>query len=177
MTEPVATSLSVLFHSQFCITAPSKQPKPSPRTQILREQMSSSADDEKTRWGQVMENFDLLYARLNDMCITQQEVKQQLADTTLKVEQCNGYQRFIAQQVKANGQAVAQLTLRQFEHEAGSVSEGSMIADDDAMFENVFAAKGKTHTKPEPTHLFKTHRPSPKAQTLPHHTLPKMLFP
>ena len=86
-------------------------------------------------------------------------------------------QKFIAEQVKANGQAVAQLTLRQFEHEAGFVSEGSMIADDDAMFENVFAAKGKTHTKPEPTHLFKTHRPPPKTQTLPHHTLPKMLFP
>jgi hypothetical protein len=32
--------------------------------------MSSSVDDEKTRWGQVMENFDLLYARLNDMGIT-----------------------------------------------------------------------------------------------------------
>jgi hypothetical protein len=52
-----------------------------------------------------------------------------------------------------------------------------MIADDDAMFENVFAAKGKTHTKPKPTHLFKTHRPPPKTETLPHHTLPKMLFP
>lgn len=113
-----------------------------------------------------MENFDLLYARLDDMGLIQQEVKQQLADTTLKVKQCIADQRLIAQQVKANGLAVAQLTLRQFEHEAGSVSGESMIADDDTMFEIVFAAQGKTNAKLEMTHQFKTHKHPPKTETL-----------
>lgn len=109
------------------------------------------------------------------MGIIQQEVKQQLANTTLKAEQCIADQRFIAQQVKANGQAVAQLTLRQFEREAGFVSDGSVVADNDTMFENVFA-KGKTNTKPEHSHQFK-HMPPPKKDNLPHHSLPKMHFP
>jgi hypothetical protein len=165
----------VLFHTQFCITAPFKTPKPSAQTQILLEKMASSADNEKTRWSQVMDNFDLLYARLNDMGLTQQEVKQQSADTTRKVEQCTSDQRLIAQQVKANGQAVAQLTIKQFEREEGSSSEGSMIADDDTMFENMFA-KGKSTNKGEPSHQYK-HRPPPRKDTLPHHTLPKMHFP
>jgi hypothetical protein len=54
----------LLFPDQFCITAPSKTPKPSARTQILLEKMASSAADEKDHWSQVMENFDLLYAKL-----------------------------------------------------------------------------------------------------------------
>jgi hypothetical protein len=118
----------------------------------------SGTDEEKTRWGQVMENFNLLYARINDMGIIQQEVKQQLAAPTLKVEQCIADQHFIAQKVKANGQAIAQLTLKQFERENGSVSEGLVIADDDTMFENVFA-KGKTYNKGEPSHQFKNMPP------------------
>lgn len=155
--------------------APSKPPKPSTQTQILLEKMASSADDERTRWGQVMDNFDLLYARLNDMGLIQQEVKQQLADTTRKVDQCTSDQRLIAQQVKANGQVVAQLTLRKFEMEDGSVNDGSVVADDDTMFENMFA-KGKTNTKGEPSHKFR-HQTPPKKDSLPHHALPKMHFP
>jgi len=93
------------------------------------------------------------------------------------VEQCTADQKFIAEQVKANGHAVAQLTIRQFECEAGSVSGESVIADDEIMIENVFSAKGKNHFKPEPSHKSKTHRPPPRTETLPHHTLPKMHFP
>ena len=57
-----------------------------------------------------MDNFDLLFTRMNDIGIIQQEVKQQLADTNLKVAQCTADQQFIAQQMCANGQAVPQLT-------------------------------------------------------------------
>jgi len=52
--------------------------KPSKQTQILLDQMSKNTDEEKTKWDQVMENFDLLYARINDMGITQQELKTQI---------------------------------------------------------------------------------------------------
>lgn len=149
--------------------------------------MASSADDEKQHWGQVMDHLDLLSQRLNDMGITQQEVKQQLTATNLKVDQCTADQRFIAQQVKANGQTVAQLTAHQFENEAGSVSAASVIADDKLSFENVFADKWKHSTRPEPSHHFKTIKQPHKTDnsqhhatrtdTVPHHALPKMLFP
>jgi hypothetical protein len=81
--------------------------KPSKQTHILLDQMSKSADEEKTNWDQVMENFDLLYARINDMGITQQELKTQIQLNNTKVEQCSKEQKFIAQPVQANGHAVA----------------------------------------------------------------------
>lgn len=125
-----------------------------------------------------MDHLDLLSQRLNDMGITQQEVKRQLQDTNQKVAQCTADQRFIVEQVKANGQAVAQLTLRQFEQEDGNLSEGSIIADDDnALFENVFAAKGKYTLKPGASHTQKNHQPPLKTELVPHHALPKIHFP
>jgi hypothetical protein len=68
------------------ITAPIK---PSKQTQILLDQMSKSTEEEKKRWDQVMENFDLLYTRLNDMGITQQELKNQIQLNNTKVDQCS----------------------------------------------------------------------------------------
>jgi hypothetical protein len=65
--------------------------------------MSNCAEEENTRWGQVMDNFNLLFTRMNDIGIIQQEVKQQLTETNLKVAQCTADQQFIAQQVRANG--------------------------------------------------------------------------
>jgi hypothetical protein len=78
------------------ITAPIK---PSKQTQILLDQMSKSTEEEKKRWDQVMENFDLLYTRLNDMGITQQELKNQIQLNNTKVDQCSNEQKLIAQQV------------------------------------------------------------------------------
>jgi hypothetical protein len=46
-----------------------------------------------------MENFDLLYTRLNDMGITQQELKNQIQLNNTKVDQCSNEQKLIAQQV------------------------------------------------------------------------------
>jgi len=51
----------------FCpsvITAPLK---PSKQTQILLDTMAKSADDEKQFMDQVMEHFDLLFTRVNDI--------------------------------------------------------------------------------------------------------------
>jgi hypothetical protein len=72
--------------------------------------MSKNSDAEKTRWDQVMENFDLLFQSMNDIGLIQQEMKRDL--NTAKEEQ-----KKIVQQVQANGQAVANLTLKQMERE------------------------------------------------------------
>jgi len=62
--------------------------------------------------------LDLLSKHLNDVGITQQELKKQLTETNLKLDQCTVEQRHISQQVQANGQAVAHLTVRQFDTDA-----------------------------------------------------------
>jgi hypothetical protein len=67
------------------------------------------------------------------------------------------------------------LTIRQFEKDASYVSDGSVLAEDEIDFENVFA-KGKTTSRPEPSHHFR-HNPPPTKESLPHHALPKMHFP
>ena len=88
-------------------------------------------------------------------------------------------QHMIAQQVKANGAAVAQLTMRQFDNEAAydddddDDDEVSMVFEEKESFHNVFA-KDKGAVKPETS---KTRRPPPKIgkrDTLPSQAMPKM---
>jgi len=90
-----------LLH-QLVITAPVK---PSKQTQLLLDEMSCSNEDEKTRWDSVMDNFDMLFARLNDIGIIQQDLKSQLETNNKRVD------NFAADQKLANGLVVAQLTL------------------------------------------------------------------
>jgi hypothetical protein len=66
------------------------------------------------------------------------------------MDQYSQEQHMIAQQVKANGQAVAQLTLRQFSNEARMEDDNesaSVLYDDDTDFQNVFADQ-KASKKP-----------------------------
>jgi hypothetical protein len=104
--------------------------------------MSKNSDAEKTRWDQVMENFDLLFQSVNDIGLIQQELKRDLH--TAREDQ-----KKIAQQVQANGHAVANMTLKQMEHEAVSdTSDGSSVVfeEEEFDFQNVFA-KGKKEFK------------------------------
>jgi len=77
--------------------------------------------------------------------------------------------------VKANGQAVAQLTMRQFEEEAKSDGDESVsiVYEEQETFRNVFASK-KGISKVESS---KSRRPPPKSDKrdiLPHQSMPKM---
>lgn len=139
--------------------------------------MSRSNDEEKSHLEHVQENFDLLFARMNDLGTIQQDMKE-LTKTSAKVDQCTTDQQYIAQQVRANGQAVAQLTLRQFEEDAKSMGNESVsvIFEEEPPFTNVFAEdKGPHKTEQPKSHKYKTEQHKPGA--LPHHTLPKMHFP
>jgi len=86
-------------------------PKPSKQTQILLDNMSKSAEEEKTRWDQVMENFDLLFSQVNEIGVVQQQMKSQMDIRGAAMDQYLAEQHMITQQVKANGAAVAQLTM------------------------------------------------------------------
>lgn len=93
-------------------------PKPSKQTQILLDNMSKIADEEKSRWHQVMENFDLLFSQRNEMGVVQQQQLKTLLDIRgATMDQYSQEQHMIAQQVKANGQAVAQLTMHHFKYD------------------------------------------------------------
>jgi hypothetical protein len=141
--------------------------------------MSRNTEEENTKWDQVMEHFDLLFTQLNDLSVVQQQLKSQLDIRGAAMDQYSQEQHMIAQQVKANGQAVAQLTLRQFQTEAKQEedSDGAFdILDDDASFKNVFA-HSKDKAKPEPSKSKKFHRPPADSTKLPKHAIPKMPFP
>jgi len=108
----VYNCVSVSFKS--FITAPLK---PSKQTQILLDNMSKNTEEEKTRWDQVMEHFDLLFTRVNDIGEVQQQMKTQMDIRGQAMDNYTAEQQLIAQQVKANGAAVAQLTMRQFDND------------------------------------------------------------
>lgn len=174
-SKPVVCSLRRSGFSTLVITAP---PKPLKQTQILLDTMSKSADDEKNRWDQVMEQFDLLFSRVNDIGEVQQQLKTQMDIRGAAMDHYSAEQHMIAQQVKANGAAVAQLTMRQFDHEDRSDGDESvsMIFEEQDHFQNVFA-KDKEPRKPESS---KIRKPPPKTErkdSLPRQTMPKMQFP
>jgi hypothetical protein len=74
-TNPVAFYPARFSFPASVIIAP---PKPSVQTKILLDNMSKSAEDEKSRWDQVMENFDLLFTKMNDIGVVQQQLKTQM---------------------------------------------------------------------------------------------------
>ena len=103
--------------------------------------MARSADDEKQFMDQVMEQFDLLFTRVNDIRELQQQMKAQMDIRGAAMDNYSAEQYMIAQQVKANGAAVAQLTMRQFDNEAAydDDDEVSMVFEEKESFHNVFA--------------------------------------
>lgn len=58
--------------------------------------MAHHAGAEQNHWQEVLEHLVLLSQCMNDMGITQQEVKQQFSATSQKVDQCQADQRLIA---------------------------------------------------------------------------------
>ena len=63
----------------------------------------------------VMDQFDMLVTRVNEIGATQTQMKQQMDIRAAAMDEYTSEQHLIAQQVKANGAIVAQLTLQQFD--------------------------------------------------------------
>lgn len=81
--------------------------------------------------------------------------------------------------MKATRQAVAELTLQQMNDDTKSNSSEnvSIVFEEEPPFTNVFSEEEKKKRIPE---IAKPTRPMPepsKKENMPHHTLPKMLFP
>ena len=69
--------------------------------------MEQSALRAQERWDQVADNFDLLFARVDDILGTQIKLEAQYDMTTKVIEQMMKDQQVLAQQVEITGQAVA----------------------------------------------------------------------
>jgi hypothetical protein len=159
--------------------------------------MSKNTEEDKSRWDQMMEHLDLLFSRVDDIGTVQQQMKAQMDIRGAAMDSYAQQQQLIAQQVKANGAAVVQLTLRSFAEDAKYDStSASDLSEEEQPFENLFA-KGKEVKQPEthkqtqshPKHYKKDTKDSLRGKgdykepstVRQHRTLglamPKMLFP
>jgi len=80
--------------------------------------MSKSAHEEKTFKHEVMDHLKLMFSRISDVGEVQQQMKAQMDIHGAAIYNYSAEQHMIAQQVKANRATMAQLTMRQFEHES-----------------------------------------------------------
>ena len=77
MAKPITTPVGQLYLSFFKMAPP----KPSVQTKFILDAMSTNTDEEKSRWEQVMENFDLVFKQMNDISLIQQQLKQSVDET------------------------------------------------------------------------------------------------
>jgi uncharacterized protein YoxC len=89
--------------------------------------MAEEADKENTKLDQILESLDLLFERVQDVGVQQQQMKQQLEMTTSTVNQHAAEQQLMAKQLAETGRAVAQLTINQLRFEDGSASESDFV--------------------------------------------------
>jgi hypothetical protein len=61
-------------------------PKPSKQTQILLDEMSKKSDDDKSKWDHMLESVDLLFNRMNEINLAQQDLKKQVLASIQKVD-------------------------------------------------------------------------------------------
>jgi hypothetical protein len=84
------------------------------------------------------------------MGLIKEELKKQIEKGNLKMDNYVKEEQYIAEQVKANGQAVAELTVRRFEEALQYDFDGSasVIFEEEVPFTNVFSDnKGKQQLK------------------------------
>jgi len=147
--------------------------------------MSRKSDEEQNFMERVMDQFDLLVTRVNEIGATQTQMKQQMDIRAAAMDEYTSEQHLIAQQVRANGAAVAQLTLQQFDqaemYKDGEFTSVTSEDSDHQALENIFASKKpppevghSKHQKPPPKQPKHKDDRNPK---LPNHSMPKMQFP
>jgi uncharacterized phage infection (PIP) family protein YhgE len=85
--------------------------------------MAEEADKENTKLDQILESLDLLFERVQDVGVQQQQMKQQLEMTTSTVNQHAAEQQLMAKQLAETDRAVAQLTINQLRFEDGCIRE------------------------------------------------------
>ena len=160
--------------------------------------MTRTSEEESSKWDQLSKNLDVMFSQISEMHDVQKKMKAQMDLTAAAMDDYSTEQHLIAQQVHANGEAIARVTLRQMEdatnHTAGPKYDeeprfdeddlDSLLLDEHTSFQNVFATQ-KNKSKAEPSRRPRLEiKPEPKEavpkqdkQASPKHTIPKMNFP
>jgi hypothetical protein len=140
--------------------------------------MAANAEAERQFREDMQENFNLMFARMNDLGKIQQEMKSDMTNTTTRLTKCLDDQKLVAQQVLANGDAISQLIQRERPTPPQSVNNSSGLSKEEDVdsFQNEFATgSGPSHRRHRGSH--RHHRPHNDRNSMPHHAIPKMQFP
>lgn len=92
-------------------------PKPSVQTQCILSRMDEVSKISDKHWDQVMENLDLLFAKVGEIDRNQQKMDARVDISTKVTEQILKDQQLLAKQMELTGQAVSKLSLDQMEHQ------------------------------------------------------------
>ncbi|WVZ52496.1 hypothetical protein U9M48_003550 [Paspalum notatum var. saurae] len=132
--------------------------------------MHSQSEQEQARWNQIMENFYLLFARVNDIGVHQNQLEAKLDLTTRAMDHYSAEQQSMAQEVRATSRAVAKLTQASHSKEIQSDTSSESSAEIlDQPFDNaVFAKSSGKDSRRSQGHKF---------HQLPYQALPKLHFP
>jgi len=115
--------------------------------------MTRTSEEESSKWDQLSKNLDVMFSQISEMHDVQKKMKAQMDLTAAAMDDYSTEQHLIAQQVHANGEAIARVTLRQMEdatnHTAGPKYDeeprfdeddlDSLLLDEHTSFQNVFA--------------------------------------
>jgi hypothetical protein len=115
---------------------------------------------------------------MNEIKTVQTQMKTQMDLRGAAMDQYSQEQDMIAQQIKTNGAAIAQLTMRQWEDDAKYDQDDntSLLSEDNVSFQNVFG-KDNHIPKPEPSKQPKSFPKQNKKEQPSKHAMPKMNFP
>jgi len=79
--------------------------------------MEDQAALDKERWDSITENFDLLFAKVEEVDRMQHKLEAKVDISATVLDQMIKDQQTLAKQLESTGQAVAQLSLRQMRNE------------------------------------------------------------
>jgi hypothetical protein len=144
--------------------------KPSPHTQFILDAMAGDVKIDDDRWVKVQESLDLLFAQVESIYSTQQQMAAQLNLTTKTMQQTTKDQFLLAKQMQTTGDAVGRLTAWQFKMEKDIASDSAKSNDEQ---EFVHRTTGPSGTRC-PIHPDRDKHNHDSAQ---HSHLPKMTFP
>jgi hypothetical protein len=99
-------------------------PKPSVQTQIILEVMAGTSQQSDARWDRIADSLDLLFDKIDQINVTQQQMQANLDLNTKAIDQVMKDQDIMAKQIEETGRTVAQMRLEHMVSEELGDSSG-----------------------------------------------------
>lgn len=95
------------------------------QTKLILDAMQEEAEKKGSKFDQILDSLDLLFARVTDIGLTQQKIRTHLDLNTQVVDQHTAEQQVMAKQIEEKGQAVARLHLNKSHKQDSLPSDSS----------------------------------------------------